>query len=198
MNKSFDPILESIETLPLSRSLSTAGRFANRLGFKDLDQWCRLELGGYFDSNPAMSEDVVVPEYRTVVGQHADIYGQVLVLPSELSYVNETRLRNGVEELEAIEGSRKIVAIHDPHTCELIREHLKVEIYSFRFSSVHLRGLISSIRLELVDKLQKVRTVDAPNKVSSPQTDEIIELRPNFYGIGINLKALWRRYNSSK
>jgi hypothetical protein len=199
MNKSFASILKSIEASPLSRSLGKAGRLAHSLGFKDLDRWCRLELGGYLASNPAMSEDIVVPEYRTVVGQHAEIYGRILMLPSDLSFVNETRLRNGVEELEALVGSRHTVVIHDPHTCDLIREHLQVEVYSFRFSSVNLRGIISAIRMELVDKIQKLKTYEGIESTTLPQKNEdILELRPNIYGIGINLRALWKRFISSK
>ena len=198
MNKSFNSILESIEGSPLSRSLGATARHANRLGFKDLDRWCRLELGGYVATNPAMSEDIIVPEYRTVVGQHADIYGRVLMLDSDLDFVNETRLRNGVEELEALEGSRHTVVFHDSHTCELIKKHLQVDVYSFRFSSVLLRGIISAIRLELVDKIQKLQVFEATTDTILPHKNEdILELRPNFYGLGINLRALWKRFISS-
>jgi hypothetical protein len=194
VNKSFALILESIEASPLSRSLGTAGRLAHRLGFKDLDRWCRLELGGYLASNPAMTEDIVVPEYRTVVGQHTDIYGRVLMLPSDLAFVNETRLRNGIEELEALEASRHTVVIHEPHICDLIREHLKVEVYSFRFSSIYLRGITSAIRMELVEKLQKLGADEEIESRTLPtKTEEILELRPNIYGIGINLRLLWKR-----
>jgi len=199
MNNSCKSILEAIDESPLSISLGKALRLASRAGIKELDRWCRLELGGYFASNPAMGEDIVVPEYRTVVGQHADIFGRVLVLPSDIAFVNETRLRNGIEELEALESSRDTVAIHDPHTCELIRKHLGVEMYAFRFSSVHLKGVLSAIRMELVARLQRIHTSVAKEDLTlAGQGEEILEIRPNFCGIGINLRALWRRFISSK
>ena len=142
-----------------------------------------------------MTDEIVVPEYRTVVGQHADIYGRVLMLPANLSFMNETRLRNGVEEMEALATSRDVVTIHDPHMCELIDQHLKVHVDVFRFSSVHLTGVLSAIRTELEDRLQalgpKIRHGDS---VAADPGDEILELRPNLYGIGINLRALWRRW----
>lgn len=199
MNNSCKSILEAIEESPLSTSLGKALRLASRAGIKELDRWCRLELGGYYVSNPAMGEDIVVPEYRTVVGQHADIFGRVLVLPSDFAFVNETRLRNGVEELEALESSRDTVVTHDPHTCELIRKHIDVEVYSFRFSSVHLKGVLSAIRMELVARLQQINTSETKEDLTlAGQDEKILMMSPNFYGVGINLRALWKRFISSE
>ncbi len=180
---------------PLSTSLRKALRLADRLDAGELRTWCRLELGGYLASNPAMTDDIVVPEYRSIVGQHADIYGRPLIVEADLSFVNETRLRNGVEELEALSTSRDVVALHDPHMCEMILEHLKVQVYAFRFSSVHLKGILSAIALELEDHLCTLgpQTEVDDTRVSSTE-DEVLKLRPNFYGIGVDLRALWRRW----
>ena len=180
---------------PLSTSLRKALRLADRLAINDLRDWCCLELGGYWASNPVMTDDVVVPEYRSVVGQHADIYGRPLMVPANLSFVNETRLRNGVEELETLSTTRDVVAIHDPHMCELIQEHLNVQVYAFRFSSVHVTGVLAAIALELEQRLGAVEPqVKANGPVEPANESEILELRPNFYGIGLNLRALWRRW----
>lgn len=179
----------------LSTSLRKALRLADRLATSDLRDWCRLELGGYYASNSVMTDDVVVPEYRSVVGQHADIYGRPLMVPADLSFVNETRLRYGVEELEALSTTRDVVAIHDPHMCEVIQEHLNVQVYAFRFSSVHVTGVLTAIGLELEQRLSAVETrVKARGPAELANESEILELRPNFYGIGVNLRALWRRW----
>ena len=90
-------------------------------------------------------KETVVPEYRTVVGEHADLFGRTFIVPSDFSFVNETRIRNGIEELESLLASRNTVLIHDPSMCELIRKHLKVEVYSFRFSAIHLKGVMAAI-----------------------------------------------------
>jgi hypothetical protein len=116
------------------------------------------------------------------------------MLPSDLSFVNETRLRNGVEELEALERNRHTVVIHDSHTCDLIKKHLDVEVYSFRFSSVLLRGILSAIRIKLADKLQNIGPDEATKSTTlQAKNEDILELRPNIYGIGINLRALWKK-----
>ena len=111
MATSASKIIKALGRESLSRSLRKALRLADRLNAKEFLNWCRLELGGYVASNPAMTDQIVVPEYRTVVGQHADIYGRVLMVPADLSFMNETRLRNGVEELEALSTSRDTVAM---------------------------------------------------------------------------------------
>lgn len=191
--------MDSTDRIPLSRALIAALRTAQTAGATELAQWCRLELGGYWASNSAMAKDTVVPDYRTVMGQHADIFGRVLVLPADLAFVGETRLRNGVEGLETLARARDIVVIHDPDMCELIKEHLQVEVYSFRFSAVHLTGILAAIRLELSQRLAAFDGA-ASARGHSPikECDEILELRPNFYGIGVNLRALWRRWRSNQ
>ena len=178
-------------TAALSKELRDAAKYARDIGAKTFERWCLLELGGYFASNPAMDAKVTVPEYRTVVGQHVDIYGRSLVLPANLAFVGETRLRNGVEELEELAGTRDTVVIHDPRMCELIKDYLKVEVYSFRFSRVNLVGVFSAIRNRLDVELHNLKPSN-PRPRTVKADDEIFELKPNVYGIGINLRALWR------
>ena len=66
-------VLKKIEKGRLSASLAKALRLAERAGDEGFATWCRLELGGYIASSSAMTEEVVVPEYRTGVGQHAEM-----------------------------------------------------------------------------------------------------------------------------
>jgi hypothetical protein len=145
-----------------------------------------------------MTEETVVPEYRGVVGQHADIYGRVLVLPPDFAFVGETRLRYGIEELEVLARTRDTVMVHDPHMCELIRRHLKVDVYSFRFSAVHLTGIFAAIRDALRQRLNTLEAASIVAKTAQsatePDPEQILQLKPNFHGVGIDLRALWRRW----
>jgi hypothetical protein len=195
--KAQNSILEILNCEPLSSCLRKAGHLAYEAGVKELERWLRLELGGYYNSNSAMEKSTVVPEYRTVAGEHADVFGRTLVVPADLSFVNETRLRNGVEELESLMASRNTVMIHDPDMCELIRKHLNIEVYSFRFSTIHLKGVLSAIRTEVETKLRKLKLTTIHEK-STSTGDEIFQLRPNFHGIGVDLRALWRSWNGPK
>lgn len=198
MTNSMKTILRDLEEGPLSKCLRRAMHVAHDSGAKSLERWLRLELGGYLDSNSAMGEDIVVPKYRTVVGQHLDLYGRVFLPTSDFSFVNETRLRNGIEELEALASCGDAVTIHDPQMCELIRVHLKVDVYFFRFSAIHVKGVMSAIRTELEARIHELKPVAFLEARSVGQTEEILQLRPNLYGIGFDLRALWRRWTGTK
>jgi hypothetical protein len=187
-----EKILDEIGSKPLSYSLGKALRLSRRLKSADFEKWCKLELGGYYSSNPAMDENVVVPEYRTVVGQHADYYGRPLMLGKDLSFINEYRLRSAVPELENLLDTRELVAVQDPDTCSLIKQHLNVDVHVFRFSSSQLSGILSSIKLKLSDWLFNA-SEDSERNGSHISKEDVIELKPNIYGIGIDLRALWRK-----
>lgn len=192
-------LLSQIDSLPISQAVARGLRIAEAQGASGTVNWCRLELGGYWASNPAMNDEIVVPEYRTVVGQHADIYGRVLILEPELAFVGETRLRNGIDELEMLTQTRDTVTVHDPRMCDLIRQHLHIDVYSFRFSAVHLVGILTAIRERLRESLSTLADFPESNSAHSEDTrDDILELKPNLYGIGIDLRAMWRRWKGTE
>ncbi len=184
-------ILNEIDSKPLSYSLGKALRLSQQENSKDFERWCRLELGSYFSSNPAIDETVVVPEYRVVVGQYVDYHGRPLVLKDDLSFINETRLRNGVPELENLFDKHGTVTIQDPTMCSLIKQHLNVEVHTFKFSSSSILAILSSIKIQLSDWLMNF--TDAIEEDHDPPNKDILELKPNFFGIGIDLKALWKK-----
>ena len=76
----FDFIMKRIDDEPLSKSLPMVLRLSQSIDASDLEKWIRLELNGYFNTNPALTEEVIVPEYRTVAGHHSDDYGRPLVI----------------------------------------------------------------------------------------------------------------------
>ena len=196
------PIREQIDDLPVSKAVADALRVAEAAGEADFANWCRLELAGYWASNPVLTGETVVPEYRAVVGQHADIYGRVLVLPADLAFVGETRLRNGIEELEALARTRETVMIHDPRMCELIRRDLQVDVYSFRFTAVHLTVIFSAIRDALRQNLNRLEGASIASKcapvTTQPEPEKILQLKPTLYGMSIDLGALWRRWKGKQ
>jgi len=150
-------LLTNALSLELSRLLPFMIRLAQKLGRKDLEKWARLELNGYYGEY-GMTETDVVPEYRTVAGQHTDEYGRPLVLPDpRLGFINETRLRHGVKELEELTKTEQMVFVRDVSASSLIREHLGVEVTRFVFNPVAVAGTLERIRIELLDRLNEVR-----------------------------------------
>ena len=158
----------------------------------DVARWSRLELEGYFNSNPAMGDDITLPDYRTVPGEYSDLYGRLFLPPGNCGFINETRLRFGVAELERLSETRDHISFQDPGMIEMIREHLEVDVRMFRFNVVHLRSVFAAIRLELLTRLTSI----AANRDPTPilyRREDVLMLQPNFQGIGINLRVLWRR-----
>ena len=199
MERTVARLLNKIHKLPLSQAVANGLRFSDAAGDTHFTKWCRLELAGYWGSNPVMTEDTVVPEYRSVAGQHADVYGRILVLEADLSFVGETRVRNGIEELEALIGTRETIVIHDPKMCKLIKDHLHVDVYSFRFSMIHLTGIFSAIREELRRRLVELQQSKGTSidRNAADRNEEIIHLKPNVWGIGVDLRALWSRWKGT-
>jgi hypothetical protein len=170
-----------LEIEPLSKALQRTLRLAHEHGTNELAMWLQLELGGYYDSNSAMNTSITVPKYRTIVGAHFNIYGQRLQLPHDLSFVNEMRLREGVEALESLRDTRQTVVLQDPTMIGLIAKHLKVEVATFHFDSVELVQVLSQIRTELFSKAQ-VFADSLPKQKTAKTADceEIVMLNQTF------------------
>src|SRR4030043_1349614 len=98
--KLYNEILRDLRSpKSLSEILSSVLILSKKIKDKELEEWTQLEMSGYVSANPAMTDDVTVPEYRTVPGQYNDIYGRPLIITDpKLQFVNEYRLRPGGPE----------------------------------------------------------------------------------------------------
>jgi hypothetical protein len=189
-----------LETDPLSKALQRTYRLAREQGATDLANWLQLELGGYYGTNTAWKDDTRVPQYRSVTGAHFDAYGRRLQVRPELSFVNTLYLREPVEVLESIKNTRQHVVLQDPDAIEAIAKFLKVELATFHFDAVELVNVLSQIRNQLMSRAQVLtQTPSSRKKIkASTDDDEVIMLSPNFYGLGLHLRPLVRRWFSRK
>lgn len=122
-------LLKELDRAPLSQSMHRALELARRHSNAAFLHWLELELFGYFSSNPALSDGDTVPVYRTVAGEHGDEAGRPLVLSDpDLGFVNETRVRWGVAELEEYQRHGGHITVRDPVSADLILQHLGVEV----------------------------------------------------------------------
>lgn len=198
-NKRISRLIDRLSERPLSASMAQARKLAVQLGEAEFDRWLRLELYGYYNTNPALREEDVVPEYRGIAGQLTDEYGNTLVMSDpKAQFLNEDRLRFGVEELEQLQRKTTQLSYRDPHRAELIKKYLDVDITRFSFNPTQVAGILANIRGELQDRLMalgsSISLATDQQATDISETDEpILELKPNFYGLGVNLPALWRR-----
>ncbi|MFC2015527.1 hypothetical protein ACFLUM_01195 [Chloroflexota bacterium] len=153
----FQKLLDEAATAPLSQLLPRTLSLAHKMANSGLKEWARLEIDGYFSDNPAMTEDVIVPAYRTVAGQYTDEMGRPLVLQDpKLRFVNEERLRYGVAELESLARSQRNLVIRDPTLPQMLREHFGVHVSQFSFHPAAIEGVLGRIRSELTDRLHGI------------------------------------------
>lgn len=201
MSNQYEQLVRQVESDDrLSRVLSFALRLSRGLEDSDLSSWIERELFGYVNSNPSMTDEIIVPEYRTVSGQWYDAFGRRFVVTQpELVFINETRLRHGVAELEQLATVQGELALPDPTAAEIIKRYLQVEVYWLRFSPAAIPPILGSIRSQLLQYL--IRNQSQLERIRTPQAatskEDIIEIRPNLYGIGIDVRALWRRWRST-
>lgn len=188
-------ILKNATTSSLNELLSMAQRLSQEVGDKDLEKWIRLEIGGYHGRNKAVTDDVSVPEYRTVPGQHSDDFGRPLVLSNpQLGFINEHRLREGVSELEHLATSQNTLTIRNPTMIRLIRENFNVDVCIYSFSPASVAAVLSSIRSELISRIYELKSKygivveenDVAGNIRSTPSSITIE---NFQGIFGNVDS---------
>ncbi len=189
MNRSvsilYQDLLRQANSAPLSHTLPTALRLARELKQTDFEKWLRLEIGGYFNSNSAMSDDVKVPEYRNVAGQHLDRYERPLVIPAKLQFVNSIPLRNGIDELEKLVSKTDMLIIQDSVSIEFFKENFSAEVYAFRFSPLEITGILSSIKLKLDDWLFEIRSL-------YPELSKRVENKKNPKNMKSDRDQIWK------
>ena len=138
-----------------------------------------------------MAADTIIPVYRTIAGRHTDANDQ----PVELHLRNDLwaiRLRNGIEELEALSGNKDTVAIHDPQLCEWIKQEFSVEVFWYRFNTVQLTAIYSAVRVELWNKLADLDPVGL-SELPRVTRNQILQPLPNAHWFRRNLRAFWRK-----
>lgn len=158
MKKNSDLFNEIIESLQkgefLSKIMPSVLIFAKNIDNAELIKWTELEMNGYFNSNPALTDDVVVPEYRIVAGQYLDQYQRVFVIPdARYQFISEYRLRQGVTELENLSSSHKLLTIQDQGMLDTIRQELNAAVHSYTFDAGQITGILATIKGNLINRL---------------------------------------------
>jgi len=172
MSKNLSPksILSSFKSNSLTSLLTETLMLAKEYENSEFESWLKLELNGYYASNPELKEETVIPEYRSVGGQYYDIYDRPFVIDDpKLQFIQENRLRNSVPELEKLSQSEKMLTLSDPSFLSIIKEQLRVEVHQFRFSPASIEGVLIAIKTRLsdylseIEKTQKVKISDFNN-----------------------------------
>lgn len=148
---------------------------ARELNLPDFEKWLRLETGGYFHFNAALTEDDRVPDYRSIVVQHTK-FGTPYVFTPELNYVNNYWLRDGVGALENLAtGEGQMLSIQDPALNDFFRKKLELEVSDSRFSREAVRSVLISIRYELIEWLHRIKGSSHELSVDSEEDNAYLD-----------------------
>ncbi len=85
-----------------------------------------------------------------------DRYDRMLKVDDPYAFLNTYRFRYGVGKLEEIAKKNGMQNIRDENITELIREHLKVDVFRFCFSPVEIVGVLHSIRNQLLERISQL------------------------------------------
>lgn len=146
-----DDILEKSTELELSAVLPKVLTVAKQLNDKDFEKWILLETSGYFNTNPALTDEVKVPDYRKVPGQYYDKYGRPLIIDDPILFqINNYPIREGVAELEDNSKKDGLLSFRNPVAMKMLKNSLGVEFDTFSFSANSLKAVINEIRSRLI------------------------------------------------
>lgn len=149
-----EDILNKTTELDLSGIFPKVLTVAKQTGDKDFEKWILLETSGYFNTNPALTKDVVVPNYRKVPGQYHDKLGQPLVIDDPILFqINNYPIREGIAELEDYSKRDGLLSFRNPNAMEMFKKKLGVEVDTFSFSANSLKPVINEIRNHLINWL---------------------------------------------
>ncbi|TDL77387.1 TIGR02391 family protein [Rhodococcus qingshengii] len=124
----------------------------------DTERWAKLELNGYFTSNPVYQEQDEIPKYRFVAGLYYDVNGRPLIIDDpDLQSITQYPLRQPLPELENLMNKDKTLAIVDQHALKLLRDHFYADVHQFLFTPTTVIGVLSAIRTQILERTQKIK-----------------------------------------
>lgn len=150
---SLDEINESLEKDKLSDALYKIQRFAKEQGLTDLATWCSWELTGYPSGQDKLSEskEQEVREYRYLVVQWKDIYGNSMLIDPKLSFIHKVPIYLGITELEGYLGKGFDYSL--PSFKEFLSQYATVPVGEAFVGPEATQVLFDRIRLKARSKL---------------------------------------------
>jgi hypothetical protein len=158
MTSGYEELQKMVGEVPLGQLLRRVLKVAQQVQNVEFEKWVRLELNGYWNTNAALTEDTIVPSYRTIAGYWTDDFGRRF-MPSEpeLAFVNELRLRFRVIELEGMVGAKGPLALRPTEFTDVIQEHLGVAVTTFNFNPSVIPSVLTCIETELSKQLFSIK-----------------------------------------
>jgi uncharacterized protein (TIGR02391 family) len=179
-----DSVLELATSAKVSELLPRVYTIAKLADDESLEKWSLLETSGYYDTNPALTDEVRVPEYRKVPGFYQDTLGRQLKIddPDLFKTINNYHLRESVAEMEAIAEKDGMLNFRNPYVMQKLQEMFHVQVDEFHFKSKSVIPIINEIRSQIIAKLIRLRKELSERSIAvgvNPDTPrDLIHLHP--------------------
>lgn len=163
IEKRYNSIMGSASTEPLSTLLLSSLVLAKSISNNEFAKWLKLEISGYYDTNPSFENDVVVPEYRMIPGFYQDENGNKI----DFGFLNYYPIREGVTDLENQVEKKSWMSVMSPITSQELAESLPFKIEKFVFNSDSVIPVLNEIRIKLIEKLFEVELIVKSSRKNS-------------------------------
>lgn len=177
-------VIDSATDRELSSLMTKALTISKILNDKEFEKWILLETSGYFNTNPALTKDTYVPNYRKLAGLYHDKYNRPLIIddPDLFEIISNYPVREGVSELEGFAKQAGFITFRNPRTNSFIKQSFNVEVDTFTFNAQSTNAVLSEIRNNLISiLLEKQQILMEENGYKESELDiprEIANLHP--------------------
>lgn len=152
---SFNSIIGSASTEPLSTLLLSSLVLAKSICSDEFERWLKLEISGYYNTNPTFEDDVIVPNYRMIPGYYEDENSNRI----NFGFLTHYPIREGVKDLEKQVEKNSWMSIVSPITNKELVESLPFKIDKFIFNSDSITPVLNEIRISLIEKLFDIEPI---------------------------------------
>jgi len=149
--KLIEDVLSDIDSKSLSQLLPKAQQIAKYTNNEAFNKWVQLETSGYFNTNSAFDEKVIVPDYRKVPGRLIAKDGRPIQFedPEFNMVANQYPVREGVSEIEKMVEHKGMFSIENGVMGAMYQKQFGIHIDRFDFNPSSLNTVLSEIRIKL-------------------------------------------------
>jgi hypothetical protein len=161
-----DYLRRNVVDAPLSKLLPRFVALCKARGKPELERWARLELEGYWTTNPAFSRKTKIPEYRNVRHLYFGEDGaQIVFTNPKMKWMNSLPLHFAVESLERWAAEEGNIALQNFNLSESLASSGLLPVNHYEFSTDAVRQVLTTLRGRLQDALEEVCPGGSPEEV---------------------------------
>ena len=165
--KLYEEIKGGLYNTSVSELVFKVMQLSRLVGDQQLEHWAKLEYNGYYRGNAIIPKEVTVPEYRVVVGEFRNEYGQAVVFDDpEITRALRYPLRTSIKELEKLSARGNMHTVKDNAWFAIINQTwaLNPGIVELRVPSLSLASVVETVRTKVMDGVYTLESKVVPHR----------------------------------